>query len=142
VATDVKPRQDWDDWGKLVLRVAVAGVLLFHGVSKALNGVDWIAGPLGAVGLPAFLRYGSYVGEIVAPLLAIAGKYARIAGLIMAFDLLMAIVLVLRDQAFSIKEQGGGWAIELEMLLLLGGVTIFLLGSGRFALSRGQGRWD
>lgn len=132
----------WDDWGKLLLRLTVGGLLLFHGVSKLQTGVDWIAGPLAAVGLPAFLAYGTYVGEVVAPLLAIAGKFTRIAGVIIAFDLLMAIVLVLRDQVTSLKPMGGGWAIELEMFFLLGGIALFLFGSGRYALSRGQGRWD
>lgn len=132
----------WNDWGKLVLRLAVGGLLLLHGIFKARTGIGWIAGPLGAVGLPAFVSYGVFVGEIVAPILAIIGKFSRIAGLVMAFNMLMAIVLVRRDQIFSLNPQGGGWEIELEMLFLLGGVAIFLLGSGRYALSRGEGRWD
>ena len=140
--THATSRQEWEDWGKLVLRLTIGGLLLFHGISKVSSGVAWMAGPLSAVGLPAFIAYGAYVGEIVAPILAIIGKFTRIAGLVIAFDLLMAIVLVLRDQAFSIKEQGGGLAIELELLFLLGGIAIFLLGSGRYALSKGQGRWD
>jgi putative oxidoreductase len=138
--SDVQTR--WDDWGKLLLRLTVGGLLLFHGVHKVQNGVDWIAGPLAAVGLPAFLAYGAYVGEVVAPLFAIIGKFTRIAGLIIAFDLLMAIVLVLRDGITSINPMGGGWAIELEMFFLLGGIALFLFGSGRYALSRGRGRWD
>lgn len=135
-------RTDGDDWGKLVLRVAVGGVLLFHGIAKATNGIDWMAGPLSAVGLPMFLGYGTFVGEIVAPILAIVGKFTRVAGLIMAFDLLMAIVLVRRADIFSVSERGGAWAIEIEALFLLGGIAIALLGSGRFALSGGRGRWD
>ena len=142
MATGVTARAAWDDWGKLVLRLAIGGLLLFHGISKATNGVGWMAGPLSAVGLPAFVGYGVYVGEIIAPILAIVGKFSRIAGLVIAFNMLMAIVLVLRSRVFSINPQGGGWAIELEMLFLLGGVAIALLGSGRYALSRGQGRWD
>ena len=142
MATTETARAAWDDWGKLLLRLAVGGLLLFHGISKATTGIGWMAGPLSAVGLPAFVGYGAYVGEIVAPILAIVGKFSRIAGLVIAFNMLMAIVLVLRERAFSINPQGGGWAIELEMLFLLGCVAIALLGSGRYALSRGQGRWD
>ena len=141
MATAVSPRARWDDWGKLLLRVAVGGLLLFHGIAKLKNGVGWMAGPLAGLGLPAFVAYGSYVGELVAPLLVIAGKFARVGGLLIAFDLLTAIIVALRGKIFSLN-QGGGWAIELEMLLLLGGIAIFLLGSGRFSLSRGQGRWD
>lgn len=141
MATPVSPRASWEDWGKLLLRVTIGGLLLLHGISKLRNGIGWMAGPLSTLGLPAFVGYGVYVGEVVAPLFVIAGKFARLAGLVIAFSLLMAIIIVLRGKVFSLN-QGGGWAIELEMLFLLGGVTIFLLGSGRYSLSKGQGRWD
>lgn len=142
MATSVAPRTGLEDLGKLLLRLAVGGLLLFHGIFKAQNGVAWMAGPLSAVGLPMFVAYGAYVGEIVAPVFAILGKYSRIAGLIIAFDLAMAIFLVLRQRMFSVNPQSGGLAIELESLFLLGGLAIALLGSGRYALSRGRGRWD
>lgn len=135
-------RAMWDDVGKLILRLAVAGLLLFHGVAKLKGGVGWMAGPLANLGMPAFIAYGVFVGEIVAPILAIVGKFTRLAGLVMAFDLLMAILLVLRGRMFAVNPQGGGWAIELEMFFVLGGVALFFLGSGRLALSRGQGAWD
>ena len=130
-----------NDSGKLVLRLAVGVLLLLHGIAKLKNGIGWMAGPLGAFGLPPFVGYGAYVGEVVAPLLLIAGKWTRLAGLVVAFNMLGAIVLVLRDKIATLN-QGGGWAIELEMLFLLGGVALFLLGSGRYSLSRGLGRWD
>lgn len=142
MATSVTPRAGLEDWGKLLLRLSVAGLLLFHGIFKAKNGIAWMAGPLSAAGLPAILGYGVFIGEIVAPIFAIIGKYSRLAGLVMAFDLAMAILLVLRNRMFSVNPQSGGWAIELEMLFLLGGVLIALLGSGRYSLSRGRGRWD
>jgi len=129
------------DWGKLLVRLMIGGLLIFHGIFKLKGGIGWMGGMLSAVGLPAFIGYGVYVGEIVAPLFAIIGKFSRIAGLIIAFNMLMAIVLAQRAKMFSLNE-GGAWAIELEMLFLLGGIAIFLLGSGRIALSRGTGRWD
>jgi putative oxidoreductase len=142
MATGMTARSGLEDSGKLVLRLAVGGLLLLHGIDKTQSGVAWMAGPLSAVGLPAFLAYGAYVGEIVAPILVILGKYARLAGLVIAFHMTTAIFLVLRDRAFTMKEQGGGSAIELELLFLTGGLAIALLGSGRYALSGGRGRWD
>lgn len=141
MATAASPRTDREDWGRLVLRLAVGVLLLLHGIAKVRNGIGWMGGALGAIGLPAFVGYGVYVGEVVAPLLLIAGKFTRIAGLVVAVNMLGAIIIALRDKIGSLN-QGGGWAIEVEMLFLLGGVTIFLLGSGRYALSRGVGRWD
>jgi putative oxidoreductase len=75
-----------------------------------------------------------YVAEVVAPLLLIAGFLSRIAALIVAFDMLMAIVLVLRGRVMMINPQGGGWGIELEALLLLSAVAVALMGSGRWAV--------
>jgi putative oxidoreductase len=141
MATSVAPRTGWEDWGKLLLRLTIGVLLILHGIAKLRNGIGWMAGPLGAFGLPAFIGYGAYVGEIVAPLLLIVGKWTRLAGLVVAFNMLAAIVLVRRDSIAKLN-QGGGWDIELEILFLLGGIAIFLLGSGRYAISKGVGRWD
>ena len=134
-------RAGWEDWGKLLLRLAVGGLLLFHGVAKLKNGVGWMAGPLSGLGLPAFVAYGAYVGEVVAPIFVILGKWARIAGLVIAFNMVSAIIIALRNKMFTLN-MGGGWAIELELLFLLGGLVIFLLGSGKYSISRGSGAWD
>jgi putative oxidoreductase len=134
-------RAGWDDWGKLLLRLAVAGLLIFHGIAKLKNGIGWMAGPLSGLGLPAFVGYGVYVGEVIAPIFVILGKWARIAGLVIAFNMMGAIVIALRDKMFTLN-MGGGWAIELELLFLFGGITIFLLGSGKYSVSRGNGPWD
>lgn len=134
-------RAGWDDWGKLLLRLAVAGLLIFHGIAKLKNGIGWMAGPLAGLGLPAFVGYGVYAGEVIAPIFVLLGKWARIAGLVIGFNMLGAIMIALRDKMFTLN-MGGGWAIELELLFLLGGITIFLLGSGKYSLSKGNGPWD
>ena len=141
MGTSVAVRAGWEDWGKLLLRLTIGGLLLFHGVAKLQNGIGWMSGPLGAIGLPTFVGYGVYVGEIVAPLLMIVGKWTRLAGLVVAFNMLVAVLLARRDSIAKLN-QGGGWDIELEMLFLLGGIAVFLLGSGRHAISKGAGKWD
>lgn len=130
-----------DDVGKLLLRLTIGGLLLPHGIAKLSNGIGWMGGMLGGIGLPAFVGYGVYVGEIIAPVLLLAGKFSRPAGLIVAFNMLVAVLLARRDSIAKLNR-GGGWDIEVEMLFLLGGLAIGFLGSGRFALSRGEGRWD
>lgn len=134
-------RAAWEDWGRLLLRLAVGGLLIFHGIAKIKNGIGWMAGPLSGLGLPAFVGYGVYVGEVVAPIFLVLGKWTRIAGLVVAFNMLSAIIIALRGQMFTLNR-GGGWAIELELMFLLGGIVIFLLGSGKYSVSKGSGRWD
>jgi putative oxidoreductase len=124
------------DVGLLLLRIAVAVIVIFHGFFKLKHGVAWIGGPLGKVGLPAWLGYGTYVAELVAPLLLIVGLLARWAALVIAFDMAMAITLVLRPRIFMINQSGGGWGIELEALICLSALAIAIAGPGRFAASR------
>ena len=124
------------DAGLLVLRLGVGAILLFHGLYKITHGVAWIAGPLGGAGLPVWLSYGVYVGEILAPVLLILGLWTRLAALAIAFDMFMAIFLARRGDIAKINPMGGGWAIELEALLLIGAVALALAGGGRFGLCR------
>ena len=95
---------------------------------------------VGSAGLPSLLAYGVYVGEVVAPLLVIVGFMTRPAALIIAFDVMGAILLARRDAVTAIGA-GGGWEIEAEMLFLLGGLAIACLGAGRLAFGR-PGVWN
>ncbi len=124
-----------DAAGKLVLRLAVGILMLFHGVSKLFSGgsLGFIQTRLAESGLPELLAYGVYVGEIVAPLLIVAGVLSRIGGLLVAINMLFALFLVHMDELFALGDSGA-WAIELQMFYLLGGVAIVFLGSGRMAI--------
>ena len=134
-------RAGWEDTGKLILRVTVAVLLVMHGIAKMQNGIGWMGGMLQAHHLPAFVGYGVYVAEVIAPILLILGLFTRLAALVIAFDMFMAIVLVQSDKFFA-RNQGGGWAVELEMFFWLASVAIFFLGGGRYAVRKGQPRWD
>jgi putative oxidoreductase len=131
-----------EDTGKLILRLTVGVLMLLHGIAKMKGGVDWMSGMLAEAGLPGFIRYGVYVGEVIAPILVIVGVFSRPAGLVIAINMAVAVMLARRDAIFALAEQGGGAAIELELLFGLGGLAIYCLGSGKYALSRGKGRWD
>jgi len=135
----MQPQTVWQDLGKLILRVGVAFLLLIHGIGKLQNGVGWMDGLLTAAHLPTFLAYGVYVGEIVAPIMLILGFFSRIAALVVAFDLLMAILLARRADIFTLNRAHGS-SIEVELLYVAGGLAIFFLGSGRFAVRKGA--WD
>ena len=127
-----------DDRGKLFLRIAVAGIILFHGWFKLTHGVGWIQGMLGGMG---FLAYGTYLAEVVAPLFILVGFRTRLAALAIVIDMLVAILLVLRTSLFTVKEMGGGWAIEIEAMMLLCALALFYTGAGKYAISS-TGNWD
>jgi putative oxidoreductase len=127
-----------EDAGKLLLRISVAGLMLFHGVAKLTVGVGAIEEMLAGVGLPATLAYGVYIGEVLAPLLMLVGILTRVSSAIFAFNMLVATLLGHGDELFSLNQYGG-WAIELPVLYLLGGVCVALIGPGRFAIYPGRG---
>ena len=124
-----------EDTGKLILRLSVGGMMLFHGVAKIMHpgSLDFIGGMLAGYGLPSILAYGVYVGEVLAPLMVIAGYKARIGGLLMAINMLFALVLAHTGDFFSLSEHGG-WMVELQMFYLLSAVAVIFLGSGRHAV--------
>jgi putative oxidoreductase len=126
--------------GKLFLRVGIAIVMLFHGVYKLRTGVGWIAEPLGQLGLPSFLALGTYLAELIAPVMLIVGFKTRIAALVIAFDMVAAVVLVLQPSVLTYRQNSGGWSVELEFLLLMSSVALVFLGGGKYGL--GKGRWD
>jgi putative oxidoreductase len=128
-----------EDLGRLLLRLGVGGLLLLHGIYKVQNGIGFVIESVTRGGLPAFFAYGVYVGEVVAPALVLIGLLTRPAGLLIAFDMLVAIFLARRADVATIRP-GGAWSIEAEMLFLLGGCAIACLGAGRFGLGTGRMR--
>ncbi|MDH2242425.1 DoxX family protein [Pseudomonas sp. GD03909] len=130
-----------DDAGKLVLRLAVGVLMLLHGIHKLLHGVDGIAGMLGGMGLPTFLAYGVYLGEVVGPVLVIIGLYTRLGALLMLGNMVVALALAHRDELWSLGSMGG-WAIELQGLFLFGALAIMLLGAGRYSVGGINGRYN
>jgi len=123
------------DTGKLILRLCVAGLMLFHGIAKLLHpgSLEFIAGMLAGFGLPAILAYGVYIGEVVAPLMIIAGYRSRFAASLMVVNMLFALVLAHTGDFFSLSEHGG-WMVELQIFYLLSSLSIVFLGSGSMAV--------
>jgi putative oxidoreductase len=125
-----------DALGKLVLRLTLGLLLLLHGISKVTNPartLDSMSGMLTATGLPTFLAYGVFVGEVLAPILIILGIYSRIGGLIVVINMIFAVLLVHSTELFSLSKTGG-WALELQGFYLLTGLALFFLGSGKMAV--------
>ena len=130
-----------NDVGRLVLRVAIGGLMLFHGMHKVLYGTEQIGQALNSVGLPTLFSWGVFLGEVIAPIMLILGYKVRLAAFILAFDMLVAILLVHAAELNDISPTGG-WMVELNALYFLGAVAIMFLGSGHIAVSKGKGVLD
>ncbi len=124
-----------NDVGKLVLRLALGVMILLHGVAKLTHGVVPIEGMLAGIGLPGYVAYGVFAGEVLGPLLLIAGFYARIGAALIAINMLFALVLAHSDELAQLSEQGG-WALELQGMFLFTAIALLLMGPGRISVNR------
>ena len=122
-----------DDAGKLLLRVMLGALILLHGIAKVRGGIDPIIDVVANIGLPPVVAYCVYLGEVVAPLLLIAGLWTRLAAGVIAINMVAAIVLMHSTDLGALLPTGG-WAIELQALYLAMALAIVLLGAGRLAL--------
>ena len=130
-----------DDLGKLVLRLSLGILILLHGIAKLSSGVGFVEGMLTARGLPGGIAYLVYIGEIIAPALIIIGLFTRPAALIIAVNMIVAIVLV-HVKDLAVIGKNGGWALELQGMFLFAALAVSLLGAGRLSLGGETGRYN
>jgi putative oxidoreductase len=124
-----------DDFGKLVLRLALGILVLLHGIAKVKGGIGFIAPLVTGIGLPPWVSYGVYIGEIVAPIMVILGLFTRVGAFIIFVNMVFAIVLVHRPELLTMTKQGG-WALELQGMFMLTALALTFLSPGRYAMTR------
>ncbi|WP_425077140.1 DoxX family protein [Psychroserpens sp. S379A] len=126
--------------GLLLQRLSIGILILLHGLTNLASDYLFIKSLLNGIGLFEFIAYLVFVGEIIAPLLIIIGWRARLASLVLAFNMLVAILMAHLADIFTLNAFGG-WGIELQGLFMFGSVVIFLLGAGKYAVST-TSIWD
>lgn len=129
------------DLGLLLLRLSVGGLMLPHGIAKIIGSLEPIQGMLTAKGLPAVLSYGVYLGEIVAPILILLGYFGRPAAIVFALTMAVSMFLAYGLSGFGFNQYGG-LNVELNLLFMLGALTLFFTGSGRCSIRKGANPWD
>ena len=128
------------DLGLLILRLSIGILMLLHGISKLIHGAEGIEQMLGGMGLPSFIVYGVYIGEVVAPLFIIFGYGTRVAAAIFAFNMIIAVSMAHPRNIFSLNDVGG-WSLELQGLYFFGAAALMFTGAGKYAISN-KHLWD
>jgi putative oxidoreductase len=132
------------DLGLLLLRLAVGGVFLAHGIQHVFG--LWGGVRIGGLGrtLDGFgygntgiLAWATALTELVGGAAVVLGVFTPLAaaGLL---ALMINAVLVKAGNGFFIAGPPGANAVELEVVLGLAAAAIVLAGSGRIALDNGR----
>lgn len=120
------------DLPKIILRVIVGAVFVYHGTLKVLNGMEGFVAYVGALGIP-FPRIGSYLvmaTEILGGVALILGIFARWATLPLIAVMIVAIIKVTGKNGFNVFDKG----YEYNLVLIACLAVIFFQGSGRFSI--------
>ena len=124
-----------EDFGKLVIRVALGLLVLLHGVAKIKSGIAGVSGMVTGIGLPPWFAYGVYVGEVIAPIMVILGLYMRVGAFIIFVNMIFAVLLVHRPELFTFGKQGG-YALELQAMYLFTALGLMFMTPGRYAMTK------
>jgi len=119
--------------GLTVLRIVVGIVFLAHGYQKLFTlGFGGAAGMFGHLGIPLPHVFAVIVTlvEFVGGILLIAGILVRVAGPLIACDMIVAIIKVHWHDGFF--NQTGG--VEFPLTLLAAAICLTLAGGGCFSL--------
>ncbi|MDQ0143883.1 DoxX family protein [Cupriavidus necator] len=135
--------QGSQDLGKALLRIVLGGLILMHGIAKLMgaSGMGFVSKVVADAGLPAWMAYGVYIGEVIAPILLIIGLWSRLAALVVVLNMVFALALVHSKQLAMLSDTGG-WALELQGMFLGAALAVALLGAGRFSVGGINGRFN
>ncbi len=119
------------DAALLILRVVLGIIMLYHGWPKITDLGGTIEGFTGmGVPLPALSAIFATVAEVGGGLLLLLGVLTDVAGLLIAIDMLGAIVVVHAKNGFPVSEGGVEWPLALLAMAL----GIALAGPGRYSV--------
>ena len=122
-------------WGMLLLRLGMGIIFVVHGVGKLFNlgpaalGIPGTASFFAGLGIPLPLFFAWVVAfvETFGGAAVLLGVLTRYAALLLAVDMLTAMLVFHLPKGFSILNRG----YEFVLLLLLGSLSLLLSGAGQ-----------
>jgi putative oxidoreductase len=121
--------------GLALLRIALGIAFLVHGWSKLSGGMDGVAGFFASLGIPAaaLVAWIVMIVELVGGILLIVGFLTQIVGILLALDMLGAIIFAFLGRGAPFIEQGSiSW--EKELIFGIAALCIALAGPGAWSV--------
>lgn len=115
-------------YAPLIMRLAVGGVFLNHGIDKFQNGIGATAAYLTGLGFP----FATVFAVILITVETVGAICVLLGILTRAWALAMAIVMCVA--IFAVKLPAGR-SFELDGMLLAGALTLIALGDGPLSLA-------
>lgn len=124
------------DLGILFARLGLGVCLFMHGFAKILHGIGGVKSILTKAGLPEVMAYGSYVGEVVAPIMIILGIFSRI-GALLVIGTSLTIIYAYHGLGNLLELTNvGGFKAEILYLYIALSLCIIFNGSGKYAIRK------
>ena len=135
VSTNQKMLDRAMPWGIALLRVVVGFAFFMHGQQKLFQmGVGGVGGFFASLGIPAPELAAVVVSivETVGGLALILGVLTRLVGVLLAADMLVAMLVVHRPNGFYAGDGG----VELVLVLGAAALALAITGPGALAVDR------
>ena len=115
-------------WGITAVRVAMAIILILAGWAKMNAGMTTVAGNFEKMAVPMANISGPFIAvlELAGGILLLLGAAGRWLGLLYSIEFAVAF--------FYVKLPAGFPGARLDLMLLAGGILIFLAGPGKAAV--------
>lgn len=126
-------------WGALLLRLVLGASMLYHGYSKVIpahgfhhgntfSALDYFSHFVVSLGMPYWLGYVSALTEFLGGILLILGLLTRFAALMIAGNMIVALITVNIHKGYSSSE----YTLALIVIALM----VLFYGPGNLALDR------
>jgi putative oxidoreductase len=107
------------DLALTIVRVAAAGNMLIHGISRVVTGgVAPFDGYLSSLGFPPYSAFIITAFELLAAVLIIVNRWTSILSIVFCLELIMGIILVHGPEGWFVVGHGRNGA-EYNVLLIL-----------------------
>lgn len=129
-------------WGAFFLRIVLGAAMIYHGYGKVIPPGGFHGGNtfaalehhsryVASLGFPYWMGIVSALTEFVGGILILVGLFTRFAAMLIAINMLVAVVMVNRHHGYS--------GSEYSMALLVIALMLFFYGAGVCAMDRKLG---